>query len=104
LVSPFVRLLVRGEDDVLTLYPCNLSCSHPKCLSLFMCFVIILGQFPPGWDIGLVGMCVGERRRLTVPPVLAYGSAGLPRRGIPPDATLQYDVTLVSLNGLATPQ
>ncbi len=62
------------------------------------------GQFPPGWDVGLAGMCVGERRRLIVPPVLAYGSKGLPRRGIPPDATLQYDVTLVSLNGLATPQ
>jgi FK506-binding protein 2 len=62
------------------------------------------GQFPPGWDIGLEGMCVGERRRLVVPPVLAYGELGLPRRGIPPNATLQYDVTLVSLNGLATPQ
>jgi FKBP-type peptidyl-prolyl cis-trans isomerase len=62
------------------------------------------GQFPPGWDVGLQGMCVGERRRLILPPVLAYGSTGLPRRGIPPDATLQYDVTLVSLNGLSTPQ
>lgn len=62
------------------------------------------GQFPPGWDVGLSGICVGERRRLLVPPVLAYGSKGLPRRGIPPNATLQYDVTLVSMNGLATPQ
>jgi FK506-binding protein 2 len=62
------------------------------------------GQFPPGWDVGLVGMCVGERRRVIIPPVLAYGSVGLPRRGIPPDATLQYDITLVSLNGLSTPQ
>lgn len=62
------------------------------------------GQFPPGWDVGLEGICVGERRRLTVPPVLAYGEVGLPRRGIPPNATLQYDVTLVSVNGLATPQ
>lgn len=62
------------------------------------------GQFPPGWDVGLVGFCVGERRRLIIPPALAYGSKGLPRRGIPPDATLQYDVTLVSLNGLSTPQ
>jgi len=62
------------------------------------------GQFPPGWDVGLTGICVGERRRLLVPPVLAYGAKGLPRRGIPPNATLQYDVTLVSLNGLATPQ
>jgi FK506-binding protein 2 len=62
------------------------------------------GQFPPGWDVGLEGMCVGERRRLVIPPVLAYGSTGVPRRGIPPNASLQYDVTLVSLNGLATPQ
>ena len=62
------------------------------------------GQFPPGWDVGLEGMCVGERRRLIIPPVLGYGELGVPRRGIPPNATLQYDVTLVSLNGLATPQ
>lgn len=62
------------------------------------------GQFPPGWDVGLEGICVGERRRVVIPPVLAYGSTGLPRRGIPPDATLQYDITLVSLNGLANPQ
>jgi FK506-binding protein 2 len=62
------------------------------------------GQFPPGWDVGLYGMCVGERRRVIIPPVLAYGSVGVPRRGIPPNATLQYDITLVSLNGLAMPQ
>lgn len=61
------------------------------------------GQFPPSFDVGLEGMCVGERRRLLVPPVLAYGEVGLPRRGIPPNATLQYDISLVSLNGLATP-
>ena len=62
------------------------------------------GQFPPGFDVGLQGMCVGERRRVIVPPVLAYGSVGVPRRGIPPNASLQYDITLVSINGLATPQ
>lgn len=62
------------------------------------------GQFPPGWDVGLTGMCVGERRRLILPPALGYGRQGVPRRKIPPDATLQYDVTLVSLNGLSTPQ
>eukprot|EP00587_Corethron_hystrix_P006293 CAMPEP_0113309216 /NCGR_PEP_ID=MMETSP0010_2-20120614/7353_1 /TAXON_ID=216773 ORGANISM="Corethron hystrix, Strain 308" /NCGR_SAMPLE_ID=MMETSP0010_2 /ASSEMBLY_ACC=CAM_ASM_000155 /LENGTH=350 /DNA_ID=CAMNT_0000164433 /DNA_START=42 /DNA_END=1094 /DNA_ORIENTATION=+ /assembly_acc=CAM_ASM_000155 len=62
------------------------------------------GQFPPSWDVGIEGMCVGERRRLIIPPVLAYGKVGVPRRGIPPDATLQYDVTLLSINGLALPR
>jgi len=62
------------------------------------------GQFPAAWDLGLQDMCVGERRRLIIPPVLGFGSTGLPRRGIPPNATLQYDITLVSINGLAIPQ
>jgi hypothetical protein len=31
------------------------------------------GQFPKGWDLALVGMCVGEKRTVKVPPVLAYG-------------------------------
>jgi FK506-binding protein 2 len=62
------------------------------------------GQFPPGWDVGMSGMCVGERRRIVIPPVMAYGSTGVPRRNIPPDASLVYDVSLISINGLATPQ
>jgi FK506-binding protein 2 len=62
------------------------------------------GQFPPGWDVALVGMCAGERRRLVIPAALAYGSIGVPKRGIPPDATLQYDISLVSLNGISTPK
>ena len=46
-------------------------------------------------------MCLGETRRVIIPPVLAYGDVGVPRRGIPPNATLQYDITLISVNGLA---
>jgi FK506-binding protein 2 len=61
------------------------------------------GQFPPGWDVALVGMCSGERRRVIVPPAMGFGSKGVPKRGIPPDATLQYDITLVSVNGIAIP-
>lgn len=59
------------------------------------------GQFPPSWDVGLVGMCIGETRTLYVPPVLGFGSKGLPKRGVPPNAGLQYRVELVSINGLA---
>jgi FK506-binding protein 2 len=61
------------------------------------------GQFPPGWDVALVGMCSGERRRVIVPPAMGFGSKGVPKRKIPPDATLQYDITLVSVNGIAIP-
>ena len=58
------------------------------------------GQFPPSWDVGMVGMCVGERRTISVPPVLGFGKAGRPKRGVPPDAALVYDVELLGVNGL----
>ncbi|KAL1507401.1 hypothetical protein AB1Y20_008243 [Prymnesium parvum] len=56
------------------------------------------GQFPPAWDVGLVGMCNGERRQLDVPPVLGFGKKGLPKRGVPPDARLIYEIELLSIN------
>ena len=61
------------------------------------------GQFPPSWDVGLVGMCVGERREIDVPPVLGFGPKGLPKRGVPPNARLLYDVELLAINALSTP-
>ena len=47
-----------------------------------------------GWDEGLVGMCVGEKRRLTVPPELAYGEQGA-GDVIPGGATLVFDIELI---------
>ena len=46
-----------------------------------------------GWEQGLVGMCVGERRKLLVPSGLAYGAAGADE--IPPNATIIYDIELL---------
>ena len=48
-----------------------------------------------GWEDGLQGMQVGEKRQLVIPPDLAYGKDG--RGPIPANATLTFDVELVSL-------
>ncbi|KAK2893577.1 peptidyl-prolyl cis-trans isomerase FKBP10 [Channa argus] len=55
-----------------------------------------LGRLITGMDRGLQGMCVNERRRITVPPHLAYGSIGA-GGVIPPDAVLVYDVLLLDI-------
>ena len=53
------------------------------------------GQVIPGWDQGVAGMKVGGRRRITIPPDLAYGKRGA-GGVIGPDETLVFVVDLVS--------
>lgn len=51
------------------------------------------GEVIKGWDIGVLGMKVGGRRRLVCPPQFGYGKRGSPPE-IPPNATLHFDITL----------
>jgi peptidylprolyl isomerase len=55
------------------------------------------GQVIPGWDKGVVGMRVGGRRELIIPPNLAYGPKGQPP-AIAPNATLVFVIDLLSVN------
>ena len=54
------------------------------------------GHMIQGWEQGLVGMKVGGKRRLVVPPELAYGDQGLAGE-IPPGATLVFEVELLAV-------
>lgn len=62
-------------------------------------FVLGAGQVIQGWDEGIEGMRVGEKKTLTVPPEKGYGPNGYPPV-IPPNATLIFDVELVSVQNL----
>ena len=55
------------------------------------------GQVIQGWDEGVQGMRVGGRRRLTIPPMLAYGKRGA-GGVIGPDETLVFVVDLVGIS------
>jgi len=59
-------------------------------------FRLGIGNVIQGWDIGVAGMKVGEKRVLLIPPNAGYGKKGAPP-DIPPNASLRFDVTLLNV-------
>jgi hypothetical protein len=86
-VKVHYELSVFGSDDVI-------ESSFDKKPFTFM---VGLGQVIKGWDQGMLNMCPGETRTLTIPPDLAYGSKGT--GDIPEDSTLVFKTEMLAIYG-----
>ncbi|MBM5811840.1 MAG: FKBP-type peptidyl-prolyl cis-trans isomerase [Gammaproteobacteria bacterium] len=65
-------------------------------------FVLGEGRVIAGWEQGCTGMQVGGRRRLIIPPELAYGESGVGDGLIPPGATLLFEIELLAVGVQST--
>ena len=60
-------------------------------------FTLGIGQVIKGWDLGVLNMKVGEKRKLVIPSELGYGDIGTPGGPIPPKATLIFEIELLDI-------
>ncbi|KAH6657121.1 hypothetical protein BKA67DRAFT_180078 [Truncatella angustata] len=65
-------------------------------------FKLGVGQVIKGWDIGMEGACIGEKRTLTVPPELGYGNRGM--GPIPAGSTLIFETEIIGIKGVPKPE
>ena len=61
-------------------------------------FTVGQGQVIKGWDDNLMGMCVGDKRKLTIPPEHGYGDQNM--GPIPGGSTLIFETELVEIHGV----
>ena len=72
------------------------SRSHAETAQNGIDFTLGQGHVIKGWDEGIAGMRIGEKRQLIVPPELGYGKRGM-GGVIQPDARLTFDVELIGI-------
>ncbi|CAD6504842.1 BgTH12-00344 [Blumeria graminis f. sp. triticale] len=65
-------------------------------------FVVGEGHVIQGWDQNLLGMCIGDKRTLTIPPEFGYGDAKI--GPIPASSTLVFTTELVGIQGVEAPE
>ena len=80
-----------GEPDLQRKFDSSVDRGQP------FSFTVGAGRVIKGWDEGLVGMKIGETRRLFIPANLGYGDRGHPPV-IPANSTLIFDVKLLAIN------
>lgn len=61
-------------------------------------FTLGVGEVIQGWDLGLLGAKVGDKRKLTIPADLGYGETGAAGGKIPPGATLIFEIEVLEIN------
>ncbi|XP_067915646.1 peptidyl-prolyl cis-trans isomerase FKBP14 [Heterodontus francisci] len=69
--------------------------SHKNNNNEAVWFTLGIKESLKGWDKGLCEMCAGEKRKLIIPPALAYGKEG--RGTIPPESTLIFEIELLEI-------
>jgi len=89
------RLLFVWEEEK----SCKYHQSHQSVMIILSLFFKVRFTHcidSPGWEVGLLNMCIGERRKLTIPADLAYGEVGAPP-DIHAGATLVFDIELIDI-------